>query len=157
MNLNENKARDRKRFEELVNRAVDHDLTTDEHRELEILLSRYPEWKEEWEEMKDYRELITHVPLPDLPDTFWDRYWRTTLARLERGIAWALILFGGAILLAWGLYHLLLELLKDTSIPLIVRLGILTLLVGFLALFLSVIHEKWVVRRYDRYSREVRR
>ena len=148
---------ERFRFEYLVTRAIDGDITPEGQQELKRILSKHPEWQKEWEEMKNLRSILHEIPLPDLPETFWDRYWRSTVTRLERSLAWILVLIGAAIVAGWGLYHVVLDIWNNPSLPVLVRIGLLILLIGSVLLFLSVLHEKLVVGRYDRYAKEVRR
>ncbi len=155
--MNHNPSEERFRFEYLVARAVDGDITPEEQQELERILANHPEWQKDWKDMKNLQALLQDIPLPDLPETFWDRYWRRTVARVERGLAWILLLIGAAIVAGWGLYHLVLDIWNNPSMPVLVRIGVLILLIGSVLLFLSVLHEKLVVRRYDRYAKEVRR
>jgi hypothetical protein len=86
----------------------------------------------------------------------WARYWVGVYARLERGIAWVLISVGGAILLAVAGYQALLALLEDTAMPLLGKLGLVVLVLGAAILLVSVVREKWFLRKTDKYKEVVR-
>ena len=55
-----------------------------------------------------------------------------------------------------GIYHFVKEILESTQITGIEKVGILALALGFVVLFVSVVREKLMVRKHDKY-REIQR
>ena len=90
------------------------------------------------------------------PDKIWDTYWLNVYNRIERGIGWILLSIGAMILLAFGGYHFVINVIADKTLPLIIRIGILSALAGLVVLFVSVVREKILLRKSDPYS-EVQR
>ena len=90
------------------------------------------------------------------PEETWDRYWGGVYARLERGIAWILISLGAAVLIAFAAYHAVLAFLEDTSSPLLLKIALAALVLGGAVLLVSVIREKLVLRKSDKYREVVR-
>ena len=96
------------------------------------------------------------MKLKKLPEFYWDEYWNHIYNRLERGISWLLISVGTIIILGFALWHMLGELIADTLINPFLKGGIFILLIGVLILAVSIIREKIMIRKVDKY-REVQR
>jgi len=87
-----------------------------------------------------------------LPEMYWDEYWRQVYNRIERGISWILISLGAVIVLSFALWTMVSELLADQALNPVLKTGILVLLVGIVILFISIVREKLMVRRVDKYK-----
>jgi len=119
-------------------------------------MSERPEIRREMNSLRSVKEVTMELEFKKPPEEMWARYWAGVYARLERGIAWLLISIGGAILLAAASYRVVEALLEDTAMPLVMKLGIVALVLGGAVLLVSVVREKWFLRKSDRY-REVER
>ena len=76
--------------------------------------------------------------------------------RIERGVGWILVSIGAIVLLSYGLWSGVGELLRDTTVPWYVRGAVMSLLAGFAVIVVSVVREKFFMRERDPY-REVER
>ncbi|NIM52936.1 MAG: hypothetical protein GTO22_27480 [Gemmatimonadales bacterium] len=90
------------------------------------------------------------------PDEIWDSYWGGVYRRLERGIGWILISLGTIVLLSYGVWKGVEDLLADTTLPTVVKVAVVALIVGLIALLVSVIREKLFVRKSDPYKDVIR-
>jgi len=140
----------------LIARALEDLLTREEERDLETLMASRPEVRREIESLRSLREVTMGLEFKKPPEEMWTRYWAGVYSRLERGIAWLLISIGGALLLALGTYRALEALLDDTTLPLALKLGVVALVLGGAILLVSVVREKWFLRRNDKYREVVR-
>jgi hypothetical protein len=140
----------------LIARALEGLLTPEEGRELETLMASRPDVRREIESLRSLREVTMGLEFKKPPEEMWARYWAGVYSRLERGIAWLLISIGGAVLLALGTYRVLEVLLEDTTLPLVMKLGIVALVLGGAILLVSVVREKWFLRKTDKYREVVR-
>jgi hypothetical protein len=86
-------------------------------------------------------------------DKYWNDYWSNVYNRLERRIGWILISAGTILLGAYGIYRLLVEVFFVWPMPLAVQLGILAVVIGFFTLLVSVVRERIVLARSDKYER----
>ncbi len=75
----------------------------------------------------------------------------TLYARIERGTGWILLSIGAIILLGYGGYQLLSDIINDTGMPFIVKAGILGVFFGAVVLFVSVLRERIIARKTDIY------
>ena len=140
----------------LIARSLEGSLSADEQRELDELMAARPEVRREVESLRSVKEVTMELRFKKPPEEMWARYWAGVYARLERGVAWVLISIGGALVLAVATYRLVEALVQDTAMPLIMKLGIVALVLGGAILLVSVVREKWFLRKSDRY-REVER
>jgi hypothetical protein len=76
--------------------------------------------------------------------------------RLERGIAWVLVSLGAIVILSWGLWQAVRDIFQDAGLPVVVKGGLFALMVGGIALLVSVIREKLLVGRKDPYKDVIR-
>ena len=135
---------------------LDGELDPAEVEAFEHELARDPALRAELESLRAIQEVTGSMKLRDFPDRVWDSYWEGTYNRLERGIGWLLFSIGAMILLATGLYELVLALFKDPSIPFWLRIAIGSLCGGAAILFVSVVRERLFMSNKDPY-REVKR
>lgn len=135
---------------------LDGELDPEEVAAFERELARDPDLRAELESLRAMKEVTGSMKLRDFPDRIWDSYWEGTYNRLERGIGWLLFSIGAMILLATGLYELVLALFKDPSMPFWLRIAIGSLCGGTAILLISVIRERLFMSNKDPY-REVKR
>ncbi len=144
------------RFQVLLTKAVDGELTASERQEFDAFRRRHAECERQWKAHKKLKEVTTHMKFKSPPAEVWDSYWLQVYNRLERGLAWIFVSIGAIILLSYALYQAAMAILSDASIPDAVKWGVLALVVGTVMLLVSVMREKMFVRKRDKY-REVLR
>lgn len=140
-------------FKSLLMGYLDSELTELEVLRIEEHLKECADCAAELEEFRRLKE-VTHnmrVLMPD--EKYWEDYWSHVYNRLERKIGWILTSLGAILLSSYGLYDLVEQLLIRTGIPLIVRIGVLALVVGFCTLLISVLRERIFLAKMDKYER----
>jgi hypothetical protein len=140
------------RFIYLNEKYLDSDITAEEKSELENLLASDSELKKEFNEQVRIKGVLTKMKLKNPSVEIWDSYWQGVYNKLERGLAWILVSLGAIILISFGTYEAVSEMLQDTSTPAAVKIGVTTLLVGGLILLFSVIREKLFTYKRDKYK-----
>lgn len=140
----------------LLGKALEGVLEESEKLEFEQLLEKRPELREEYQSIKAVQEVTMALNFKKPPEETWDRYWGGVYARMERGIAWALISIGAAIVIAFTGYHVVLAFLQDNSSPLLLKLAIAALVFGGAILLVSVVREKLTLRKSDKYREVIR-
>ena len=139
-----------------VSGYIDGELAPAERAAFEEELARNPELAHELDAMQAMREVTGDMKLKDFPDEIWDRYWDGTYNRMERRLGWILFSIGCMVLLAAGLYELIMSLLNDVQEPWWIRVAVGALCGGLAILFISVLRERLFTLKRDPY-REVRR
>ncbi|MCK5737792.1 hypothetical protein KAH55_01370 [bacterium] len=136
----------------LMTKAVDGQLTPEEQTEFRELLKTNPEYRKEWREQRQLKEVLQQMIFKSPDDIIWEEYWFNIYNRLERKIGWLFLSLGSIILLTFGLYQFILEILNETTLPPIIKGGIFALIAGAAILLISVIREKLTRRKHDPYK-----
>jgi hypothetical protein len=144
----------------LMMTVLDEEHSPEELRELEALAAGSEEIRTEWARLARVKEATRTMTWQHLPEETWDRYWMSVYNRLERKIAWLLVIAGGLVLAGWRLWLLAPDLLEfvfeDESMPAPARAAVVAVGLGALVLIVSVVREQLVSRGRDRYKGVVR-
>lgn len=81
-----------------------------------------------------------------------DIYWSKLFNRVERAVGWFFFVTGLIILVSYTLYQFVLVLFKNSHINLFIRLGLFFIILGAVILLFSVIRERIVLSRKDKYT-----
>ncbi|PCJ51240.1 MAG: hypothetical protein COA73_18015 [Candidatus Hydrogenedentota bacterium] len=138
---------------ELMSGYLDVELDPADRLRLEAHVAGCTECRAELEAMTDLVAASNELTIDMPPDEVWDAFQNNVLARLERGTGWALALTGLVVLMGIGLYYMVVLDWASPGIKLAVEMG----LAGLVILFFSVLRQRLVMRRHDRYSRDVHR
>jgi len=114
-------------------------------------LQSCPECSQHYEALTKLKKGTSDMKLLKLPEIYWQEYWTHVYNRIERGIAWILLSLGAIILLAIGGFHMARDFFLDPAQPLLLRLGAGIFSAGAITLFVSVIREKLMIRKVDKY------
>jgi hypothetical protein len=144
------------RARRLMMGALDNELSRQEQAELSQLLAGDAVLEGEWKQLQRVKEVTQGMVLQRPPHEVWDGYWTGVYRRLERGIGWILLSLGAVIVISWGAWEGVQELLRDVETPTMVKIGILAVIVGVVVLFISVVREKLIVRQNDPYKDVIR-
>lgn len=139
------------RMDQLM-RALDGELDAAERTAFEARLAEDPELREEWRRLSRAREATMGMKLRHPPEEVWDGYWTSVYSRTERGLGWILVSFGVIVVGGWAAWIWVGELLADTTMPLIVRLGMIAMFTGVVILAVSVVRHRINVLRTDPYK-----
>lgn len=139
-------------YKELMVRLIDGEITPAEREKLEMHLQACPDCRADLAEMKRWKGVSGEMKNKLLPDMARDEYWRHIYNRLERGVAWILVSLGAIILLGFAVAQFLAGVLKSTQMSGLEKFGVLALALGFVVLFVSVVREKLMVGKHDKYK-----
>ncbi len=144
------------RARELMMLALDGEASDEEHAEFTGLVKADPMLRAEWERLRWVKGTTAELRLRSAPDDLWEEYMDSVYRRVERGIGWILFSVGAIVVLSYGVWRGVQELVGDVTIPWYVKAGVLALSIGIVVLAVSVFREKFFVFRDDPY-RKVRR
>ena len=139
------------RYHLLITGYLDGELSPDEQTELLAHLELCSSCEEELRQHRKLKEITGRMQFKEPEDRVWEYYWASVYNRLERRVAWILLSLGGVLLLSYATYELVYELFLY-ELSWIVRIGVVSLVVGFYALLASIIRERMAIRRSDRYE-----
>ena len=140
------------RYHLLITGYLDGELSPDEQTELLAHLELCSSCEEELRQHRKLKEITGRMQFKEPEDRVWEYYWANVYNRLERRVAWILLSLGGVLLLSYATYELVHELFLHEGLSWIVRIGVVSLVVGFYALLASIIRERMAIRRSDRYE-----
>jgi anti-sigma factor RsiW len=140
------------RARRLMMAELDGELAAAERQELERLVAGDPRLQREWKRFQRLKEVTDSMALKPAPPEVWDNYWASVYSRLERGIGWIFVSIGAIILLAYGAWKGVEELLADATLPWAIKAALLALVVGLVVLLVSVAREKLFVGSRERYK-----
>jgi hypothetical protein len=147
---------DDERTRRLMMARLDGEISDAEARELDRLLAQDDGLRAEWEKLRRVREVTETMKFRTPPEEVWDDYWTGVYNRAERGFGWVLVSLGTTIMLSFVGWNVIQEVLADTTMPGLVKLGLLALTVGGAVLLVSVLREKLFTSRSDPYK-EIKR
>ncbi len=125
------------RFHLLMMGMIDHELEAKERSELEEHVRHCRDCEAELEGFKRLEKRMRELRIVEPTDLEWERFWRGLYNRLERRIAWGLLIAGGAVTAGFAAF----ELARSERHP-ILKLGLLAMVAGAGLLFLSVLRAR---------------
>jgi ferric-dicitrate binding protein FerR (iron transport regulator) len=140
------------RARRLIMASIDGELSGGERGELERLLDEHPALRVEWARFQRVKEVTEAMALRPAPEEVWSDYWASVYSRLERGIGWILFSLGAIVLLSYGAWTGVRELIADAAMPWFVKVSLMALTIGTVVLLVSVIREKVFVGQRQRYK-----
>ncbi|MEM7392294.1 MAG: hypothetical protein AAF492_08080 [Verrucomicrobiota bacterium] len=140
------------RDEELICKAVDGHATAEELEELEALMTRNPELREELNAQRALGSALARVHLREMQDDVADMFWSNIYNRLERHTGWLLTVIGLVVATGYGLF----QLLTRPDIDPVLRGALGILLAGMVLIFGGVCRMHMKVRKKERYREVIR-
>jgi len=140
-------------YKPLLMGYLDNELTEIEATRIEEHLKECSGCREELGEFRRLKEVTNNMRLVMPDDKYWEDYWSHVYNRLERRVGWILTSLGIILLLSYGLYKGIEELLFHSGIPLLIQIGVLALVVGLCTLLVSVMRERLFLSKSDKYER----
>lgn len=144
------------KYKSLMMGYLDNELDSEQKQTLEEHLASCSECSAELEEFKHLKEITDDVTLAEPEDRIWQQYWGGIYNRIERGLGWILFSVAAILLMVYGGFRMIEELIKDPTVDIILKAGLLVLIAGLAILFVSVLRERLYFRKKDRYK-DVRR
>jgi predicted anti-sigma-YlaC factor YlaD len=143
---------DHQKIKQLISSYHDGELNDKDKQILDEHMKQCAECRREFEEMGKFEEVMGKMQLKKPQKEMWQVYWNAVYNRLERRIGWILLSIGGMILLFFGGYKVLEGIIQDSSTPLLLKIGILTVLGGVVILLVSLLREQIFVHKRERYK-----
>lgn len=143
---------DHQKIKELISSYLDGELDEAQKKIVDDHIERCTECQREFEEMREFEEVMGKMELKKPSDEVWQIYWGSVYNRLERRVGWIFLSIGAMILLFFGSYKMVEGIIQDSTTPLILKVGILSAIGGIVVLLVSVARERVFVRKRERYK-----
>lgn len=138
---------------DLMSGYLDEELSDDEAERFASHLAGCDSCRSELEEMSMLVSASSVLSAEVLPDEVWDQFLLNVYNRTERQTGWIVFTVGTFLLLAWGIYEMV---VLDWAGPL-VKFSTGLAVLGVTILFVSVLRERLAIHKLDRYSSDIHR
>lgn len=135
----------------LMSGYLDGELDTSDRQRLEAHLAECGACREEFEKMKSLVSAASTIRFEDPPDEVWDTFLDNVYNRAERRFGWLLLIVGTALLTLFGAYLYVTE----PWGPALEKFLVGAPIIGLCVLFVSVLRQRLLAMKTDRYSRDI--
>ncbi|MFH1616300.1 MAG: zf-HC2 domain-containing protein [Planctomycetota bacterium] len=143
-------------YKDLMMGYLDNELEEQQKRNFEKHLAGCEGCQQELKEFRQLKELTESVGMAEPEEQVWRQYWGGVYNRIERGLGWILLSIGAVLLIIYGGFKAIEEMIKDPAVGIVLKIGLLVVIAGLAILFVSVLRECLYFRKKDRYK-DVRR
>ncbi len=143
-------------YRDLMMGYLDDELTAEQKKAFEAHLAGCSHCRAELESFIKLKTITDDVALLEPEDKLWENYWGNIYNRLERGVGWILFGISAILLLIYGGFKMIEEIIRDPALGLGLKIGLLALIAGLAILLVSLVRERLYFRSRDRYK-DVRR
>lgn len=133
----------------------DGEITASQQRELHQKLDNCPNCSclEYWQNFTATEQEMHELKFIEPQEQAWRLYWDNVYNQIERGVGWILASCGAVILILYAVYEIFKELWWSANTPIVIKIGIATLVAGMTIVFVSVVRESLVLRKHDPFER----
>lgn len=135
----------------LITGLVDEEITDKQKQELFAHLESCETCQKTYESFVQLKKETSEMKFNKLPEVYWDEYWTHVYNRIERGLSWIFVSIGLIILLSYGSYQVMQDFYLNPDEPILIKMGVGLLTAGMIILFISVLREKLMIRKVDKY------
>ena len=143
-------------WKDMIMGYLDNELDEEQKKRFEEHLKGCPECKEDLKNLKNIKAITDEVTLVEPEDKLWQDYWSGVYNRIERGTGWIIFSISAIILVVFGGFKLIEEVIENPNVQFVFKLGLILLIIGLAILLVSVLRERLYFWRKDRYK-DVRR
>jgi len=135
-------------YKGLLMGLMDNELTPEESQEVNSHLIRCAHCREEYHRLQHASDKLKGISFTEPQDRELEKLWKSPYSRFARNFSLIIILAGWLILLAFGIF----EALRAPGEPLLPKMAIAAMILGFVVLLVSVIRERIKTYKTDPYK-----
>jgi predicted anti-sigma-YlaC factor YlaD len=143
-------------YKDMMMAYLDNELDDEQKQAFEQHLLSCPDCSKELQEFKKLKQITDSVAFVEPEDRIWQRYWGNVYNRIERNVGWIIFSMAAILLIIYGGFKIIEEVIKDQTVGLLLKVSLLAFIAGLAILFVSVLRERLYFWRRDRYK-DVRR
>ena len=107
-------------FEELLKKFISGDISENEGERFREHLAYCLHCQQELDQYDALEDMMKKMKLQDPEDAMWEGDWESIYNRLERSFGWVIFSLGAIMLLFYGLFKLVEQLIADPTVAMIV-------------------------------------
>ncbi len=135
-------------YQELLSGYLDGELTQGDRQRVELHVASCAACQETFEEMTRLRDGIGKLSFGEMSSEEWSTIMNGVTVRTSRLFGWLMYIGGSMLLLGYGAY----EFAIDEEVPAMVKTGLATLVIGLGMLLFSVVRQRIISARHDKYK-----
>jgi predicted anti-sigma-YlaC factor YlaD len=139
---------DCRQIDELLSGYLDGELTQGDRQRVELHLESCSKCREAYGELARLREAVGDLAFGELSQDEWSKIMNDVTVRTSRGSGWVLYVVGLVIVCGYAAY----EFAVDEKVPALIKSGVGALVLGLVLLFVSVLRERLMARKTDKYE-----
>jgi predicted anti-sigma-YlaC factor YlaD len=139
---------DCQQIDEMLSGYLDGELTQGDRQRVDLHLESCSRCRGVYEELADLRQAVGEMSFGEISREEWSKIMNDLPVRTSRGAGWLLYVAGFLIVCGYGFY----EFMADDTVNASIKTGIGALVIGTLLLFVSVLRERLIARRTDKYK-----
>ena len=139
---------DCQQIDEMLSGYLDSELTQADRQRVELHLDSCSKCRDVYEELAGLRQAVGKMSFGEISREEWSKIMNDLPVRTSRGAGWLMYVAGFLIVCGYGLY----EFLADDTVGALIKTGIAALVIGTLLLFISVLRERLLARKTDKYK-----
>jgi hypothetical protein len=132
----------------LISGYLDGELTQQQRQRVDVHLAGCADCTDRLAELSVLRERVAGARLSRVGGDAWREHMNDMTVKVSRGIGWLLFLGGLLLIAGFGIYQFVI----DTSMELLFKLMVSAVYLGLGALFVSVLRQRLVERKTDKYK-----
>jgi len=137
------------KINELLSGYLDEELVQGDQQRVRVHLSQCANCRQVYNQMSQLRKAVgKSLSQPELSHQQWEKIMNDMPARVSRGIGWVFLIVGVITLSGFLIWHFAI----DDEIPMFVKITISGIFFGIVSLFVSVLRQRWVAQKTDRYK-----
>jgi len=133
---------------ELLSGYIDGELTQGSRQRVALHLDGCATCRKEYDDLVRLRNGVREIDFDELSPSEWSAIMNDLGVRSSRGAGWLLLLAGSIIVVGYGAY----EFATDDAVPALINTGIAGVVFGFAFLLLSVLRQRLIARKSDKYE-----
>lgn len=143
---------DCEKYKKLLVGLIDQELTHDESSEIHDHLRKCASCRTEYDELLQAGDMLGGVSFREPEDELLASLWKRPYSRWAK-ISGLLLIIGGWLTLV---VFALIEMFRDTQEPLLSRISVGAIIIGFIIMLLYVIRERMATIKIDKYKGVIR-
>lgn len=132
----------------LISGYLDGELTQQERQRVDVHLGDCVDCSRQMNELTDLRKRLSGAQLSLVGEDIWREKMDDMTVKVSRSIGWLLFLGGLLLLAGFGIW----EFVVDSSMDPAAKLVVSAVYVGLGALFVSVLRQRLIERKTDKYK-----
>ncbi|MCO7227333.1 anti-sigma factor [Pleionea sp. CnH1-48] len=137
-----------KQIETLLSGYIDGELTQQQSQKVHLHISSCDDCRKMLEELKQLKVNVGNMEKPAMPEEILDEIMQDAPARSMQTIGWFLLSVGCSFLVAFCGFHFFFS----SDIPIFLKLIYSGIFGGLFFLFISVLRQRLIARKTDRYK-----